>query len=224
MIDQISKVMVLSVTVPNTEYNVNTKNNTLNYDAGAGNVQVSITVGQYTSLSDVLDALAVSILVNGIVMTHSIDTLTSKATLTFDTALIIRRGSGIGVDEADESSISHVIGAGDLDTASLLVHIMPDLPDLSGLKKVYICSHTLSSSTQMISSDDRHSNAFAEINITEPFGFYCHRHLDDLNTSSELTLSMPGNISTVDIQLLDQKLRPVDLNGHDVYLTLKVFQ
>ena len=224
-LNQIRKVIVKSVSIPNTQYNVSTVNDTLTYDIGGGDTSVSIPVGQYASPSDVLDALAASLLAgpDAIVMTHTVDALTAKAELTFGVPIILKRGTNGAQSEVGTSTIAHVIGLGDVDTASLLVHQMPDLPDLSGLKKVYVSSAVLSSTSSTVSSNRVQSNVYTEVSMDVPFGYYKHRTVDDMTTSDERTVTVPNNLSTIDIKLLDEKLRPVDLNGHDCYISLKVF-
>jgi hypothetical protein len=223
-LNQIRKVIVKSISVPNTQYNVSSVNNTLTYDVGAGDATVSVPIGQYTSIADLLDTLAAAFLAGpGIVMTHTFDTLLYKATLTFGVAIILKRGINGAESEVGTSTIAHVIGLGDVDTASLLVHVMPDIVDLSGLKKVYISSKALTMTSSMVSSNREQANVIGEINMEVPFGYVQHELISEIDSMSESTSSIPNNLSTIDIQLLDERLKPVDLQGHSVYLTLKVF-
>jgi hypothetical protein len=224
-LNQIRKVIVKSISIPNTEYNVNSKNNTLTYDIGAGDVSVSIPVGQYGNLTTLYDAVALALL-NGpdaIVMTYVIDALTNKATLTFGVPIILRGGTS-GIELIDtKSTIGHVIGLSDEDTASLLVHPLPNIPDLSGLTKVYVASKALSVSSSMVSSNLVQANVISEINVDQPYGFWIHVDRPEIEITDESTSTIPNNLSSIDIQLLDQKLRPVDLQGIDVYITLCVY-
>ena len=222
---QVRKIIVKSITVPNTQYNISSVNNTLTYDIGAGDATVSVPQGQYTSIADLLDALAAALLASpdAIIMSWTFDTLLSKATLTFGVPIILKRGTNGAQSEVGTSTIAHVIGLGDQDTASLTVHVMPDIVDLSGLKKVYIASKALTMTSSMVSSNLVQANVISEINITQPFGYICHRDIPEIEASDESTSSIPNNISSIDIQLLDERLRPIDLQGHNVYITLKIF-
>lgn len=215
---QIRRIIVKAITMPNTGYNVNSYYNTITYDTGGGDLSVTIPVGNYGNLTDLFDAVVVAFGAAGvpIVVTYVTDALTLKTTLTFAVPVTLHASS----------TASHIIGMDQkVDTASLAVQILPAIPDLAGLKKVYIASHRLSSSAAMITSESEPQfNVLTEIEMDVGYTFVAHRTIDVLNASDEMTSADPINVSSVDIQLYDERLNPVDLNGHDFWITLKVFQ
>lgn len=214
MLHNIRRILLKSVFLPNTQYNINANNNQLTYDAGAGDKTITIPVGQYT-VTELLDEMIVQFAAEApaITMTYVVNSVTKKIQLTFGGTTILRASS----------IIAKIIGMGDADTANLTVHNLPNMYNLSGLQKVYIGSNTIAKGTTMSSSDKSHISVFTEIPITVDFGEIQHRVLSDLHSIDEVTHSVPFNISDVDITLYDQDLNVVDLNGLDYQIVLKVF-
>ena len=205
-LSQVKRVVLKSVIIPNTSYNINTTNNTIFYDSSS----LTLPVGQYT-LSTLITAIENAFSAIN-VLTITQDALTQKLTFTFTSNIVLQ----------STSTMKYVIGFNDTMTSNT-VHVMPNLPDLTGLKKVFIKSSALSNMTSMSDSSKKHYNIFSEVDITVPFGFVEHRVLSDLHSSDELTFSQPKNISTIDIKLYDQHLNNLDLNGHHIELIFKIF-
>lgn len=213
---QIQHVIVKSILIPNTQYNINSNNNTLFYDYnGTGVSSITVTPGQY-DITSFMTALDAAIVAAGDVCTTTQDPTTLKLTLTFGANTIM-------YGPADQATTMHEVLGFEFTTANAAAQVMPGLPDLSGLKKVYIKSNKLSNGVAMSNSEKKHVNVFTEVDIDQPFGGIVHRVLDDLHTSDEVTNAQPKNISTLDIELLDENLNTVDLNNHEFEILLKVF-
>ena len=217
MLHQARRVLLKSIHIPNTAYNVNKHNNTIVYDTGFGNIGFKVTPGQY-NLTELADQLIVQFATQPVpvTLTYTIDTAQTKLILTF---------AG-GITVSTEGSINGILGL-DTDTDSVfpagISTILPNIFDLSGLKKVFIGSHALAKGTTMTSSNKIHKNIFTEIPIEVTYGSIQHRTLSDLHTSDEVTHSTPFSVSNMDITLYDQDLNILDLNGRDWQLILKVF-
>jgi len=208
---QVSHVILKSVLIPNGEYNVNSKNNQIDYNPNStGDKSITIPVGQY-NLNDFMTEVQNQFTLAGDAVSIVQNALTLKLELTFLVPTVLYASS----------TAKYKLGFSD-DTANILVHALPNLPDLSGLKKVYIKSNTLSNSVSMSNSSKKHYNIFSEVDIDKPFGSVVHRVLDDLH-SSDFNTSQATNLSNIDIQLLDQNLEQVDLNGLDFEIILRVF-
>lgn len=206
-LNQSTRVVLKSITVPNTQYNINTNNNTIDYN---GVSSVSIPVGNY-SLSELITAIETAFSAINVVVVSQ-DNTTKKLTLTFTSNIVLD----------DTSSMKYVLGFIDT-TSSATAQVMPNLPSLEGLQKVFVKSSKLSNSSAMIDSSKQSLNIFTEIDIDVPFGYFAHRFIDDLHTSDELTFSQPKNLTDIDIKLYDQDLNPLELNGHHFEMVLKVF-
>lgn len=215
-LNQVSKVVVKSIMIPNTAYNINETNNSvlLNYN-GTGDVGFQLPVGQYDSAS-LITALEAEFLGVGATVTITENAVNKKWILTFALPTVL-----YGLEQG--STLASVIGY-EFTTQNIAVHTMPYLRDLVGLKKVFVGSNTLSNTTNMISSDDRRVHILTECDITVPYGFIEHRVVTELDTSDEITYHQPKNISYVDLTLYDDRLNRLDLNGHHWEIVLKVFE
>ena len=213
-LNQIRIVRVMAIEFPNTAYNITIYNNQLTYDTGAGDATVTVPVGQY-SVTSFLDELILQFAAEAPpqTLTYTIDPETFKIELTFTNAMILRGTA--------ESTMEELIGLGQNDTASLLVHTMPNIYNFSGLQKLYVASNTLSQATELTSSNKKHYNVFTYANVDVPFGSICHRSISELHTSDSVMLSVPTNMSSIDIQLYNQHMEPVDLNGSHFHLLVK---
>ena len=211
----VKRVLVKAIVCPNTSYNVNEFNNELVYNAGPGDETIIITPGQH-SLTDLLDELVTAFAAEAVpqTMTYSVNTRTSRITMTFTNALVLKSGDN------GSTMMTLLGGSKDTDTASQVSHLMPLTFDLTGLKKVYIGSNTLTTGTSMSSSNKQHKKIFTSIPITVPYGSIEKRTLSEYHTSDQITHSVPFNISTIDITLYDENLNLVDLNGIDFYMVL----
>lgn len=214
---QVRRVILKSLTIPNTYYNINRHNNEFVYDLGFGPIGFKVGVGQYTltELADELVALFASQPVP-VVMTYTIDSVKTKLELTFSADIEITNDGTINSVLGLESDVSTMFVAASPQT-------LPNIFNLSGLRKVFIGSHTLALGTTMTSSDGRNINIFTEAEIDVAYGGIQHRTLSDLHTSDEITHSTPFNISNMDVTLYDQDLNVLDLNGREWSMVLKVF-
>lgn len=218
----IKRILLKSVSIPNTQYNINSFNNIFTYYDGTANRTLTVPLGQY-SITGLMDELIVLFAAAAIPITMSyvIAALTDKITMTVAPAITILGGPVID----ENTTISRQLGLDPrLNTASATVHIFPNVHNLAGLLKVYIGSHTITRGTAMTSSDKSHVDVFTEIPIRVPYGEVEHRVLDQLHSIDESTHSMPFNLSHIDIKFYDQNMNILELNGLDVQIVLKVFE
>lgn len=216
MLHNIKRVILKSVIIPNTQYNINIHNNKLYYTApsiGPTVNLITVPVGKYKA-AQFFDILIALFLLDSIVMTYVIDLITAKVTLTFNTPISL---------QGDISTMNKVVGMDLTITPASVSVLMPNIINFAGLQKVYVGSHTLTRGIAMSSSDKRHIKIFTEVPITVPYGGVEHRTIEDITSLDESTMSIPINLSNIDITLYDQDLNIVDLNGLDIQLVLKVF-
>jgi hypothetical protein len=204
---QIKKIVLKTALIPNTQYNLNTHNNVLNLPNTISGPLYTVPVGQY-SVSTLITALQG--LVSGLTITQ--DPTTLKLTLamaggTFDvltTANPMAKTLGILTTAATQTS-----------------HACVGLPDLVGLKNVYISTQALSNHTSMITSDKK-QNVFCNVGIDVEFGAV--KVLEEDGDSLDFAVyHSQKNISTIDITLLDENSNVVDLNGADWHLIFRVY-
>lgn len=217
MLHNINRVILKSVIIPNTQYNVTSHTNTLWYNAPSltnSQAIIQIIPGQYTAIQ-FFDLLVSQFSLDGVTMAYTLNQNTGKATLTFNTPIILY---------GDISTMNTIIGLDDGPGGLPSTNIsLPNVVNFSGLQKVYIGSHTLTRGITMSSSDKNHIKVFTEIPIQVPFGGTEHRTIEDITSLDESTLSTAINLSTIDLTFYDQDLNELELNGSDVQIVLKVF-
>lgn len=221
MVHNIKRILLKSVSIPNTQYNINSFNNIFTYNDGTADRTLTVPLGQYT-IAQLMDELIIlfAAAAISITMSYVINALTKKITMTVAPAITILGGPVIN----GATTISKKIGLDPrINTASLLIHTFPNQYNMIGLLKVYIGSHTMTRGTTMTSSDKSHIKVFTEIPIRVAYGEVEHRVLDQLHSIDEATHSVPFNLSNIDISLYDQNLNILELNGLDVQIVLKVF-
>lgn len=214
-LNNVRRVLVKEIVVPNTAYNVNSNTNTLVYEAAAGDQTITVTPGQYT-LTELLDELVTQFAAEtpAQTMTYTVNSITDKLNITFTNSISLK-GSALG------TTMSYLLGLNpSINTASQLSHDLPNSFDMSGLKTIHVGSHRLTTGTSMSSSDKSHVKIFTSIPITVGYGQWEKRIITEYHTSDQITHSVPFNISNIDITLYDENLNIVDLNGLDVYITL----
>ena len=204
------RVELVNAIIPNTEYAINTKNNTFDYNLTGTPTTYSVPIGIYTTASLIV---ALNTETTGVVWTLS--ALTNKITAT----------TAVGITlVASDQTLMEVLGfLEDINISANSAQTASSLPDLSGLDIVYITSRTLANDNA-ISSDGKGKNILSAVPIDVAFG---NNQVFHSNTSSEdssiLYSPHPRDISTIHIQIMDKNFQVCELNGHQVQLVFKVY-
>lgn len=208
---QVNQIMLKSAIIPNTQYNINTNNNSFVYRiAGVLQTPIVFPVGQYELDSFIVGFNELSTVIG---MTLVQNTLTKKLQFTTTTA--------IEYLTIELNPIARVLGIHTTSDGDVLTHNADGLPDLIGLRHLYISSSALSNNTSMITEDKQKINVFADIPIDVPFGGL--QIVDNNSRTLDYSyFNSHKNISSIDIKLLDEYNNLVDLNGHDFILVLHI--
>jgi hypothetical protein len=206
-------VAVKEVTIPSTAYNINSKNNAFFMSDGTTTYTFRITPGQYT-----ITSLITQINTNpsNIYFTVAQDpyTLKLKATRTFG------------------SPLSFVSGTDNINSAVGIVAPLPfyvntgfqNLPDLSGIRNFYVVSSVLGDGNSMISPTLPKLSVIQVVPNNVNWGQICYyqsneQKLDEIYYPSQAN---GKNISYVDLKLVSIDGEPIDLNGLDWSILIKV--
>jgi hypothetical protein len=211
-------VVLKSVRIPNTQYNVNSNNNAWlfpNATKPAGDYLVP--EGQY-DISTLMTTLE-TLVGGGLTITQ--DAVTQK--LAFD------MGGPLFSLIGDAST--NVFGYNILGTRSTVIDsavsvTASSLPNLAGLRGVQIRSKTLAPFAHLSGSDGRLRRVFATVPITVDFGqTQTHEETDIDNLDfSDFASDHGRNLSQVDITLLDSDTNlPLILNGGQYEIILRTF-
>ena len=205
------RVELVNAVIPNTEYNINTKNNTFDYNLTGTPTVYSVPVGIYTT--DTL-ITALNAETTGVVWTQ--DALTDKITAT--------TAGGVTFVATDQT-LMDVLGftSGIINIVAASAQTGSSLPDVNGLDIVYIMSRSLASNNG-ISSDGRGKDILSAVPIDIAFG---SNQVFHSNTSSEdssiIYAPHPIDISNIHIQIVDKNFAVCELNGHHVQLVFKIY-
>jgi hypothetical protein len=214
---QIRHVSLKSALICNSEYNIHSGNNVFNYNDGVART-VTLPVGQYdittflTDLNALVQALTPTLVISQNALTQKLN-FTAGVNISIDS---------IGTDATN--TMAPVLGM-TADQGASMNFDAPSLPDLTGLKHVYIVSRNLSNATQLLTgaSGEQKLPIFADVPINSSFGVYT---IDNTNSSETLDYSdYHGfkNLSEIDIQLVDEFGRVIEFNGLPWILMLRVY-
>jgi hypothetical protein len=208
----IKRVELKSAVIPNTEYNINASNNTWNFpNTLNGTASFTIPVGQYTITTLITE---MQTLVPGLTVTQS--ALTDK--LTFAIA-----GNFDMISDPAINQLAPILGISTTVLTTAGPETADDLPNLTGLTKVYISSKALGSDKSMITADKVNQNVFATVPVNVPYGTTQIHEEFSSNTLDRSTFQAHKNLNKIDVQLLDGNNRVIDLNGLDWEIILRVY-
>jgi hypothetical protein len=210
----INRIHLKTSIIPNTQYNINTKNNLLQimWDDMGGPI-APVPVGQYT-IVQFIDALKTKLDIIASPETFDIiaDPITYK--LTF-----VKSAGEFTIAGKNDNPMFLVIGQIVEKTSVGGILQCDNMYNLSGLRHVYVESFTLGKS--LLTGSVKKYSIIADIPITVPFGAY------QSDTFSEETLNVVyyrgfKNISNFAIRLVDEGGELLELNGAPFSLVFEI--
>lgn len=214
----IKQMVIQSISLPNTVYNITAQNNVGSLEYNLGTYNITIPIGQY-NLAEFIVALQDELTTIDIGSSVSQNPLTQKLEFTFSLSARFVCDSF--------NPLSKVIG---VSTFNQMYYPMvasssfsaSALPDLSGTRNFYICSRTLGQGTNSILQSG--DNLPLLLNLQNSVGF------GDINywQNNETRLSLKSykqyqNAQFIDIQVRDIDGVIVDLNGAEWGMTMLIY-
>jgi hypothetical protein len=206
-------IAVKEVTIPSSAYNITSKNNAFFMSDGTTTYTFRITPGQYN-----ITSLITQINTNpsNIYFTVAQDpyTLKLKATRTFGSPLDFVSGT---------DNINGAVGI----VAPLTFNVntmFQNLPDLSGIRNFYVVSSVLGDGNSMISPTLPKLSVISVVPNDVTWGQICYYRSNEeaLDAIYYPSQSNGKNISYVDLKLVSIDGQPIDLNGLDWSILIKV--
>lgn len=223
----ISRILIKSVSVPNNFYNVRDgstgaasgeKNNTIKLQqAGETDVTVDIPIGQYDidSFLAALKTAVDSVLVGGATVVFTLDSLTQKivATHTGTPALYYNFEDG--------NLAAELMGIANTTVAASTVNF-DSLPELGGLKEVYVHSKDLAQA-HGIDGDFGLISVVESVSLHDtPFGGQAYRKNED-DILSMIEYDKSRNLSRIRIRLRDRKGNLLDIGTGRMSIEVRAF-
>ena len=212
-LQKVTMVAVKEVTIPSTAYNITSKNNAFFMSDGTTTYSFRITPGQYN-----ITSLITQINTNpsNIYFTVAQDpyTLKLKATRTFGSPLDFVSGT---------DNINGAVGI----VAPLTFNVntmFQNLPDLSGIRNFYVVSSVLGDGNSMISPTLPKLSVVSVVPNDVTWGQICYyrSNEEELDTIYYPSQANGKNISYIDLKLVSIDGEPIDLNGLDWSILIKV--
>ena len=209
---QVRKIVLKSAIIPNTSYNVSSQYNRLYIEHSLGaTTSYAITPGQYTMAQFLASLIAVLPAGTTIVQ----NPITRK--LTFAMA-----GATFKLFAFPQNPMGRILGISEDTAAGLSTFDIPGLPNLTGLRHMYVASNALSNQTVMVTNNKEKINVFADFPVTVPFGeTQPYEGFDGGMNFSDF--GSKKNINSIDIRLLDEHGNVLELNGHNWVLIFRVW-
>ena len=217
----IKQIVVKSVSMPNSFYNINSSNNVAYLSLiGLGTYVVLVPEGQYnladflTTLNTLLTAIDIgaSVVQNPLTLKLDFSFSYSAQFATVDSPLTKVMGTyinNIGIPAYYPAVASPTFSAF-------------ALPDLSGIRNVYICSRVLGQGVNSILQAGDNLPMILNLAVTEPFGavvyYEANETLLDLKTYKQLQ-----NCQFIDLTLRGENMEVLDINGSEWSVTLIVY-
>jgi hypothetical protein len=225
---QVQKVLVKEIFVPNLFYNIendgNRKNNTLVLSQnGLPNITVTIPEGQYnvdllmTALKTAID----TVLIDGAIVTVTRSSTTFKLTFTFS-------GAGTAANNNVQffvagSTIANAIGL-ENDTASSNILVMDNIYNLIGSEYVQVHSPQVGEVHGLDAGASGYISLVDTISLSNtPFGGTAYKQNND-DELAEILYEQPKNLSRISIVLRDEQGNKLSLpNNSNCSIMLKIY-
>lgn len=207
---QAYRVELKSAIIPNTQYNITSRDNKIDYKIDGVLSSYTLEPGFY-SLNDVVTKLNADVALDfSIVQYVSKLEVTDAAALTDFTI--------------EDSSLLRLLGFDDFTNTTLkgIKIRASNFPNLYGLRHIYIGSNVLSNNLSMVTSEKEKYNVFCDIPVKVQHG-QIQTEDNNRDTLDFVDFHFKKNISNIDIKLLDENFTPIDLNGAEWVLLFKVY-
>ena len=220
---EVLKILVKDVFVPNQFYNVDGDNNTLDLNQnGLGLVQAIVTEGQY-NIDELITALKTAIdgvLVDGCVVAITKNTNTNKLTFTFTTST---NPLNDNVSFLNTSTMKELIGFNATIPENAVV-TMPNPWNLNPLQYVQIHSQALASNHGMDGGANTTIGLLETVSLNETaFGGVAHRKNDD-DELSEIIYDDQRTLNQIDIKIRNASGKILTLpDNHHISIMVKAY-
>ena len=215
----IKQAVLKTVIMPNSMYNITSRNNQFTY-FDTVNHGIIIPVGQY-SISLLVSTLQTAIQSTDPLATVVQDPVTNKLVFTFTVPTKIYVGVSYStLPEFIGFNIPNFIGLYPVGSTTTIY--APNLPNLSGVREVFICSRTLAQGVNSLLQNGVNLPMILVMPNVVPFGainaYQSNDNMLDIKTYKNLQ-----NIQFIDIQLRNLDNEIIDLNGENWSMTLILY-
>lgn len=213
---EVKAVVLKEVEIVNSFYNVDKYNNRLYFTTLSTEDYIEIPRGQY-NINQLITALVSAFAAKTITVLITIDNLTNLLSFNFSQATALYK-----YRTNDEfNPMADILGLQNSSYAEVLSYTAQGIPDLCGVKAIYIYSSQLSQGMG-INSKGFSNSLLGVIHNDVGFGevIYMEKETPDTHIYDDTTLM---NLNTISIELRDCNDNLLIPNGHDINMTIKIF-
>ena len=222
-INSVRGIAIKEVEFVNSYFNLEYYNNTFFFHTGAGEQSITVTIGQYTITTLIAEIIAKLALL-GVPITATIikNSLTHKLTWNVNVAM---RFYEYKVSDGEKNPIAEVLGIVGDTNVPVLSFNSGGIPDLCGVKSVYIISRELAGGSCVSSREGGRKVSLVDV-IPVNAGFLEVNY--SVNSDSETDNHVyddviQNNLSTISIELRDSDNNLLNSNGHNFNMIIKIF-
>jgi len=215
----VKQAVLKTVIMPNAMYNITAMNNQFTF-LQIVNHSIVIPIGQY-SIGLLISTLQTAIQTIDVLATIVQDPVTYKLKFTFTVPTKIYVGVSYStLPEFIGFNIPNFVGMYPVGSTSIIY--APNLPNLTGIREVFICSRTLAQGVNSLLQNGVNLPMILVMPNNVPFGsvntYQSNDNMLDIKTYKQLQ-----NIQYIDIQVRDGDNNIVDLNGENWSMTLILY-
>jgi len=202
------KVVLKEASIPNTMYNITSYNNTIIVNG----TPYQVPVGKYdlASLTTALQTLLAA-------FTFTVVPNTTTYKLTFNTSAPVTISS-----RDNGSTIARILGLHKVMNITTNSYVAPHIYDLSGPSMLFLYSPELCGTNSNMMTVKGGIPAIGNFIVNAPFGEFITFEVREDMTDS-IDMDNYNNIRSITLQLVNEFLEPVDLNGQDYMIIFKIF-
>jgi hypothetical protein len=219
LISQIHSIALKSCSIPNTVNNVDTTNNAFTFSTGGVLKTIPLLEGNY-NMTSLIKALETSSQGISVGMDIVVDPVTGRLEFSFTTPSKLLPLFDTNGNTLNKAATLFGIGRGSL--IDVPVYLVTNLPNLIGLKNIYIACNELSGGDYLIDAQLGQLNIFAHIPVDVPFGKIQH-YLSYDQDLDMLLFPADRNLDYLTIKLFDDRGVIIDLQGLDYQFIIKIY-
>ena len=218
----IKAIAVKEIQLTNSFYNININNNVFYFLRGAVETSITVAVGQYT-LAQLQTALVAEFAALGapIVFSSTLGTNTQKLTFTTDLAI---SWSKYRPASTTVNPMAKVLGINSMSDVESTSHVAGSIVDLAGVKSIYVISNQLAGGAGVSSKNGGQKISLLDVVPMDVAFGAVKTHESEGETDIHIyNDNLRNNLSLINIEVRDEDLNLLDMNGSEIVIVVKVF-
>jgi hypothetical protein len=212
---KVHSIVMKTCSIPNTQYNITSLNNTFSIIINDVLISVQVAVGNY-NIDKLLNTINMDVQIIDTAFRMRVNDISGKIGFVFS------QSQGIILNKSEGNAMADVLGIIKGSITETAEFTAQNLPNLSGLQNIYIVSNVLSGGVGMIDPVLNQLSVFNHIQIDVPFGTY-QNYTSYEEQSDEVFFVSDQTLGEVDLRLFNDRGQLLNLQGLDWTMHLKIY-